>query len=63
MKSWSTLCLMAIFLLSGCLPEGPNTLSIPYRSQEQYNYCASASILMWRLYHGLTPVSQASIHN
>jgi hypothetical protein len=38
-------------------------LGVPYRQQEQYNYCVPASVLMWRLYDGLPAVSQTTIYN
>lgn len=56
------LCFVA-FYLCGCIPPGDTKLSIPYRAQEQYNYCVPASVLMWRLYDGLPAVSQTSIFN
>lgn len=54
-------------LLMGCggiLEQTPDyTMGVPYRAQEQYNYCVPASILMWRLYDGLPEVSQTTIFN
>jgi len=34
---------------------------VPYRPQEQYNYCAIACIQMWSWYHGYTNVTQTDI--
>ncbi len=53
-----------VLLLGGCLPSGTDLrLPIPFRSQEQYNYCVPACVQMWRLYDGLPSVSQTSIFN
>lgn len=38
-------------------------MGVPYRQQEQFNYCVPASILMWRLYDGLSSLSQSYIFN
>lgn len=38
-------------------------LGVPYRAQEQYNYCVPASIAMWRAYDGLPEMSQTEIWN
>ena len=38
-------------------------LGVPYREQVESNFCVPASILMWRLYDGLSPVSQYTIFN
>ena len=38
-------------------------LGVPYRQQERSDYCVPASILMWRLYDGLSPVTQTTIYN
>jgi hypothetical protein len=50
---------------SGCglSPYERYELGVPYRPQDQFNYCVPASVLMWRLYDGLPSVSQASIFN
>ena len=53
----------AIAAIISCIPQSGYKLNIPYRSQEQYNYCTGAAILMWRLYDGLPAVSQTSIIN
>ena len=56
------LAFLAAGATAGCLP--PNYyLGVPYRSQEEFNYCVPASILMWRLYDGLPEVSQSTIFN
>lgn len=58
------LAFVAGMLCNGCIP--PNSevrLGVPYRKQTNYNYCAVASVLMWRLYDGLPEVTQASIFN
>ncbi len=54
--------LLATGVATGCLPPDYH-LGVPYREQEQFNYCVPASILMWRLYDGLPEVSQTSIFN
>jgi len=51
------------FLMVSCIPEGDRKLGIPYRAQNSFNYCAAATILMWRLYDGLPEVSQSTIFN
>jgi hypothetical protein len=61
-------CLMGLctvgLLFGGCIPEEEDMrLPIPYRAQERYNYCVPACVQMWRLYDGLTSVSQTSIFN
>ncbi len=38
-------------------------LGVPYVSQGPDDYCVPASVLMWRLYDGLSPVSQTTIYN
>jgi hypothetical protein len=39
-------------------------LGVPYREQEQYNYCAAACVQMWRIYDGLPDnTSQQAIFN
>lgn len=56
--------LAALPLWSGCIPAGQDLrLPIPFRTQEQFNYCVPATVLMWRLYDGLPAVSQNSIFN
>lgn len=55
---------VAVFLLTGCIqPDVGSRLSIPYRSQEQFNYCTCASVLMWRLADGYPAVTQTAIYN
>lgn len=45
-------------------PEGAGVqLGVPYRAQDQLNYCAAAAVLMWRLYDGRSEISQQSIFN
>lgn len=57
------LWVMGLFLC-GCIPASQDLkLPVPYRSQEQFNYCVPACVQMWRLYDGLPSVSQASIFN
>ena len=60
------LCLVILgFCLAGCglsLYERYE-LRVPFRYQERNDYCAPASVLMWRLYDGLSPVSQTTIYN
>lgn len=60
----------ALFLsasLAGCggtIDDGENVnLGIPYREQEEFNYCIPASIQMWRLHDDLPFVSQDAIFN
>jgi hypothetical protein len=52
-------------LLSGCRLGSYEDyrLGVPYRQQEQDDYCVPASVLMWRLYDGLPAVSQTTIYN
>lgn len=52
-------------ILTGCnLPKDQGIkIGVPYRSQENYNYCGAASVQMWRAKDGLTSVSQATIFN
>ncbi|HYU33454.1 MAG TPA: hypothetical protein VEW48_14960 [Thermoanaerobaculia bacterium] len=55
--------LLAAGLVAGsCIPQD-HKLNIPYRAQEQFNYCTPAAVLMWRLYDGLVTVSQTTIFN
>lgn len=51
-------CLLACILE----PDLGEKLGVPYRAQESFNYCAAASVLMWRLYDGLPEISQTSIY-
>lgn len=55
--------LLSLFLFSGCISPGDTRLPVPYRFQEEFNYCVPACVLMWRLYDGLPAVSQTSIFN
>lgn len=67
MPKWVALALIvAAISLAGCnieFGDGDFELGVPYRAQEQFNYCAPASVLMWRLYDGLPEVSQTTIFN
>ena len=57
-------CLPWLTSCGGGLFNQPDyTLDVPYRAQEQFNYCVPASIQMWRLYDGLSNVSQTTIFN
>lgn len=38
------------------------TLRVPYRQQEQWDYCGAASVLMWRLYNGQSELPQNEIY-
>ena len=38
-------------------------LGVPFRWQDQNDYCVPASILMWRLYDGLSDIPQRDIYN
>jgi len=64
---WSAVLTIPLFasLLTGCnLPKDKaNKIGVPYRSQENFNYCAAASVQMWRAFDGLTAVSQQAIFN
>ena len=59
------LILLPLLSLVACnIPEDEAVkLGVPYRGQEQFNYCAAANVQMWRLYHGYPSVSQQSIFN
>ncbi len=50
-------------LLAGCnLPKNQGIkIGVPFRSQENFNYCGAASVQMWRAKDGLSPLSQATI--
>lgn len=62
-----SLLLLLVVTLLGCdgnLFNQPDyKLGVPYRAQAQFNYCVPASIQMWRLYDGLSNVSQTTIFN
>src|SRR5947209_3000623 len=64
-RNSAVLGLLSALLFSGCnlQPDVGSTLGVPYRSQEQFNYCTPASVLMWRRYDGLPEVSQTTIFN
>lgn len=49
--------------LGGCSLLEDYRIGVPYRRQEQSNYCVPASVLMWRLYDRLPEISQTSIFN
>lgn len=52
-------------LVSCGLPENQGIkIGVPYRAQEQFNYCAATCVQMWALYDGVSPTpSQGSIFN
>lgn len=66
-KSFLAACpLLLLVLLEACsLPANSEIkLGVPYRAQEQYNYCAAACVQMWRLYDGLPDdTTQQAIFN
>lgn len=54
----------ALSLVSCGIPVGSSfKLGVPFRQQEEFNYCVPASILMWRLYDGLPEITQSEIWN
>ena len=55
--------LLLASLLPGCnLPRDQGIkIGVPYRSQESFNHCGAASVLMWRASDGLSNISQQSI--
>lgn len=67
LRTYLGCALLGSTLLAGCggtIPEDENVnLGIPYREQDQFNYCVPAAIQMWRLYDDLPNVSQATIFN
>jgi Papain-like cysteine protease AvrRpt2 len=63
---WLTIApfgLLASFFLGCNLPQDQGIkLGVPFRSQVNFNYCAAASVLMWRLYDDPNAeISQESI--
>lgn len=68
LRKWLAVPLFGVVagFLQGCnLPEDEGIeLGVPYRAQENFNYCGAASVLMWRLYDAPNAViSQESIFN
>lgn len=59
------LWLESLAVLTGCnIYNNPGfRLNVPYRAQSADQFCAPASILMWRLYDGLPEISQLTIAN
>lgn len=64
LKLGLTVPLIAGFLAGCGLPEDQGIkIGVPYRSQDNFNYCGAASVQMWRAADGLSAVSQATIFN
>jgi len=53
----------ALTLACGATSSDDVDLSVPYVAQDNNYYCGPASVLMWRLYDGLSSVSQTQIAN
>jgi len=62
---WGLAALLLCSFACGGLFQGTGapTLGVPYRAQEQFNYCVPASIAMWRAYDGVPEMSQTQIWN
>jgi hypothetical protein len=61
---------LAVILVMSCLavtcglPEEQGIkIGVPFRQQENFNYCAATSVQMWALYDGAPAVSQDTIFN
>jgi hypothetical protein len=62
-RNFAVSLLMLLAVACNIPPDAGKKLGVPFRAQEQFNYCAATNIQMWRLYHGLPSVSQQSIFN
>jgi hypothetical protein len=63
MKRLAILLPVSLLLSCGIPPDEGRQLPVPFRSQQQANWCAPAVVLMWRLYDGFPEISQQSIYD